>query len=169
MNSPLDFAKSVLRASGDGTTHLKLQKLLFYAYGAAKAYDEPVPLVQFRNWQHGPVCVEVYEHFKDFGSHPLPVDPGAAGLPAAALHAVRVYGALSAWQLRNESHLEAPWLETSLGEDIEDDLVVSHFAQKFKAPVRAPRNLAGSWSLSADQLPALTAGSLCELATALGR
>lgn len=170
MTYVLGFAESVLSASGEGTTHLKLQKLLFYAYGAARAAGEHVPFVPFCNWQHGPVCVEVYERHKQHGGQPLPVPASSLPLPPNARDAVRVYGALSAWQLRNESHLEEPWLKTTLGADIPDEMIVAHFRMKFAGPfVSAPKNLAGSWSLSADGLPPLTARSLGELAYSLGR
>lgn len=168
-SSELDFAQSVLATAGSGTTHLKLQKLLFYCYGAARAHGEAVPFIRFHNWKHGPVCVEVYEYFSSYGSSSLPQPSGVSSLSGAARDAVRVYGALSAWQLRNESHLEAPWVETSLGQEIPDESIVRHFTAKFRDSIQAPQNLAGSWSLSADQLPALRASSLAKLADALGR
>lgn len=170
MQTVLNFAEAVLMASGPGTTHLKLQKLVFYAYGAARAFDEAVPLVAFQNWQHGPVCVEVWEQYRSAGAEPLPLPQGAPRLSGAALDAVRVYGALSAWQLREESHLEAPWRDTSQGDPIADDVIASHFRAKFASgPVHAPLNLAGSWTLAVDGLPALRAPTLSALAKALGR
>lgn len=167
---PVAYASSVLAVAGEGTTHLKLQKLIFYAYGAALAFDEEAPLMTFHNWQHGPVCVEVYEHFKHSGSGVLkmPAKPSFE-LGEVATAAVRVYGALSAWQLREESHLEAPWKETHLGQEISRARMTEHFRSKFRGRVQAPRNLPGSWSLAADGLPGLNAGSLNELAAALGR
>lgn len=165
----LDFAASVLAASGEGTTHLKLQKLLFYSYAAARVHDEAPFVVPFKNWKHGPVCVEVFEHYKGHQAAPIPVPSVTSPLSGAALDAVRVYGALTAWQLRQESHLEAPWQETSLGQDISDERVVAHFGPKFRGPVFAPRNLPGSWTLSVDGLPALRARTLADLASALGR
>jgi len=169
MKDALDFAQSVLAAATADVTHLKLQKLTFYAYGAAVAARQSVPFVQFQHWKHGPVCVPVYEHFKGAGSTTLVPEVFAEQLSGAARDAVRVYGALSAWQLREESHLEAPWRDTELGQDIPNELVVEHFRAKFSGRVRAPMNLLGSWSLAVDGLPALTAATLGELASALGR
>jgi hypothetical protein len=94
MLTALDFANAVLGASGEGTTHLKLQKLTFYAYGAARAFGEQVPVVRFRNRQHGPVCVEVWERYKYAHAEPVRIDPALPLVPlfGAALKAVRVYG-----------------------------------------------------------------------------
>lgn len=167
MHPSVDFAHRVLRAASGPVTHLKLQKLVFYAYGAAVAHDEDVPEIVFHSWKHGPVCVPVYEYFKPCGSAELSHVGSAGALTGAAAAAVRVYEKLSAWQLRQESHLEAPWIATRLGDAISSESVRGHFCQKFSTPVYAPRNLVGSWSLAVDGLPALRAGSLHELAKAL--
>lgn len=51
-------------------TILKLQKLLFFAYGIhLTLYDEPLFEDEyFEAWQHGPVLRSVYKEFKNFGN-----------------------------------------------------------------------------------------------------
>lgn len=170
MTTALDFAKAVLASSGESITPLKLQKLMFYGYGAALAYGEPTPDIEFLHWKHGPVCQAVYEHFKHHGSNPLPATNGGPRLRGAARDAVSVYGHLSAWQLREESHLEAPWLDTAPGESINRESIRAHFERKFCGPaVEAPKNLPGMWSLAADGFRLLSAPTLGELASALER
>ncbi len=169
MEKPLSFAQRVLATSGP-VTPLKLQKLMFYAYGAALVEGAmPLGSIPFLAWKHGPVSCEVFEALRGFGSSLVPVDPNAAPLDGLTRDAVRVYGSLSAWQLREESHLEAPWVGTTQSWEIDQSQIFQHFAQKYAAPVVAPRNLAGSWSLAVDGLPQVSSGSLGELATALGR
>lgn len=170
MTTALDFAEAVLASSGESTTPLKLQKLMFYGYGAALAHGEPTPDIEFLHWKHGPVCQAVYEHFKHYGSNPLPVPSDGPRLLGAARDAVSVYGLLSAWQLREESHLEAPWLDTLPGQSIDRESIRAHFKRKFCGPaVEAPKNLPGMWSLAADGFRLLSASTLQELASSLER
>jgi uncharacterized phage-associated protein len=167
--SALAFAEAVLRTSRAGLTPLKLQKLLFYCYGAARAHDEAVPHILFERWQHGPVSPAVYEQFKHYGSTPIPRPEWGEGLVGAALDAFCVYDCLSAWQLREESHLEAPWRAGAPDcGTIDDKLIVDHFRRKFLGgAVAAPVYLPGSWSLAVDGLPGLRAPTLRELARLL--
>lgn len=171
MDDALDFAASVLAQAGSGTTHLKLQKLMFYAYGAARAHGETVPAVTFFKWQHGPVCESVYERCKAFGKHAVDLsalNPAPAALPESALDAVRVYRRLSAWQLRNESHLEEPWLAARMNDSISEESIERHFKRKFNSgSVEIPKNMPGAWSLAVDGLPPLVALSLRDLANDL--
>ncbi len=171
MDSELEFAASVLAAAGEGTTHLKLQKLMFYAYGAARAYGEDVAMVAFLKWQHGPVCESVYDKCKAFGK--CPIELGALNstplsLPESARCAIRVYRRLSAWQLRNESHLEEPWISAKMSDSISEESIERHFKRKFiSGSVEVPKNMPGAWSLAVDGLPPLVAPSLLDLANDL--
>lgn len=171
MNFALSFAERILRTSSEAISHLKLQKLAFYCYGAARANDEIEERIVFERWPHGPVSPVIYEAFKDSGSAPLPRPSGdSPKLEGAALDAYHVYARLSAWQLREESHLEAPWLAADDRAPLDDEHIRSHFRAKFHAAtVRAPVHLPGAWSLALDGLPGLSGSSLHELATFLAR
>jgi hypothetical protein len=78
---------------------------------------------------------------------------------------------LSAWQIREESHLERPWLDAYKPDErrpISDDLIRQHFKEKFACgKVVAPRYLPGAGSAALDGLPQLRARSLHELAVSL--
>jgi uncharacterized phage-associated protein len=59
----------------NGITHMKLQKLVYYAHGWWLAYnlDNPPPLLNERPqvWQHGPVFSSMYHALKGFGNTPI--------------------------------------------------------------------------------------------------
>jgi len=78
-NYPIEAAaNSVLREAekrGIALTHMKLQKLLYLAYGYyAGLTGEPLADEDFEAWQFGPVSPTVYQSFKDCGGHTI--DPG---------------------------------------------------------------------------------------------
>ena len=53
----------------EGITHLKLQKLLYYAQGVFLSMNNGNKLFSERimAWEHGPVVKEVYDYFKSYG------------------------------------------------------------------------------------------------------
>lgn len=101
-----------------GLTHLKLQKLLYYAQAWHLAL-EGTPLFDDRieAWSYGPVVPAVYRKYKDHASQLLEPRDGSAPLanrPAvrAFLDEVwRVYGCYDASYLYRLTHTEAPWQE----------------------------------------------------------
>ncbi len=53
-------------------THLKLQKLLYFAHGWHLAlFDAPLVEEEFLAWKHGPVIPSVYMLFKSYGASPI--------------------------------------------------------------------------------------------------
>ncbi len=76
MTSAIDVAKFILciaNANGDLITHLKLQKLLYYAqawhmvnFDGKKLFDDDI-----QAWQFGPVIKSIYDNFRDFGRNPI--------------------------------------------------------------------------------------------------
>ncbi len=163
-----------LLLNAESLDHLKLQKLSFYAYGAALALDaEGLGLITFHAWRHGPVNTEIYEVYRNNGRSKLsPPDGPSPTYPEATAGILRdvvaVYGRLTSWRLRQESHLETPWRETPQSSEIDQESIKAHFKAKF-APgaVAVPRNLLGAWSFAADGLPTQTWDSLHQLACAL--
>lgn len=70
---PLAIANEfIVRASPEGVEHMKLQKLVYYAYGWWLAYEktsfisEPPQI-----WQHGPVFKTLYHALKHHGRKPI--------------------------------------------------------------------------------------------------
>lgn len=154
--------------------HLKLQKLAFYTFGAALSRDlDDLGDLSFFAWRHGPVNLEIYHQHKGLGRAPVPVPVGPVPAYSAEVEdllgdVVAIYSRLSSWQLREESHMEAPWQSTSPNAEIPREVIQAHFKAKFASgAVALPRHLLGAWSFAADGLATQTWGSLHDLANAL--
>jgi uncharacterized phage-associated protein len=67
------FLGAIDRRAGDGITHLKLQKLVYYAQAWSLALlDRPLFDEEVEAWAHGPVVETVFQRFKDAGWENLP-------------------------------------------------------------------------------------------------
>jgi uncharacterized phage-associated protein len=127
----IDLAKFILAKKGP-MTHLKLQKLLYYAeawhlsiLGGSIVDDD------FEAWMHGPVCVNVWHHFKDEKDplhNNLEIDPGECDAVIAKTEVLldpsqkellgdvlAEYGDKSAYHLECLTHAERPWIEARQG------------------------------------------------------
>jgi len=105
--------------SSDGISNLKLQKLVYYAQGFHLAmYDVPLFENEIEAWMHGPVVPELYHQFKEFGKNPIPANQDF-DIPAIfnqqqidlICEVQETFGQFSAWQLRNMTHEEKPWMD----------------------------------------------------------
>ncbi len=119
MANVLDVAAYILRAKGPMTA-MKLQKLCYYAYSHHLAWEEEQLFPErFEAWANGPVCRELYEIHRGR----LQIRLGQVqqhGGKASALNAgeresvdlvLEAYGDLSAHQLSEMTHAEAPWVK----------------------------------------------------------
>lgn len=109
------FLNAVDRDSGDVVTHLKLQKLVYYAQAWALALlDRPLFDEDFRAWTHGPVLLSLWDEFKRYGWAALPPAenaPDIDGEVESLLRDVyRAYGEHSAKALEDLTHGEEPWM-----------------------------------------------------------
>ncbi|GDX36114.1 hypothetical protein LBMAG18_06250 [Alphaproteobacteria bacterium] len=105
-------------------TNLKLQKLLYFAYGLHLAlFDKKLFNDEFEAWQYGPVLRSVYKEFKNFGKD-NPIDSNYRILAMeddeqhfdiidsiddeekerSLLYACLYYGSKTAWQLVDILH-----------------------------------------------------------------
>ncbi len=116
----LDIAKWFINAtdreSGDAITHLKVQKLIYYAQGwALGRTGEPLFDEDLEAWAHGPVAMSVYHQFRDCGFDAIPsqkITRRITGEHARLLTRVNnEYGIFSAKRLEKKTHAERPWLE----------------------------------------------------------
>ncbi len=160
-------------------THLKLQKLVFYCYGAACAFDFVDELgapVQFAAWKHGPVSADVYDHYKAWGRNEIPsneIAPEFSEQATAHLEdVVAIYGRLTPWQIRSQSHLEEPWVDAYPGPGlrsaaISDSAIRRHFQRIYVDYVTVPEFLGRGSSFSLDGMPVARFSSLAALATSL--
>lgn len=164
----------------EAMTHMKLQKLSFYCYGAALAFgcERDVGTdIEFEAWEHGPVCRDVWRDYRSFGGTVIPwvqadEAPAYPGEVSEQMrNALRVYGAMSAWALRQESHLEAPWLAHAKAADtIPTAELRAYFVKKFNGgSVQFPEYLSHASSARLDGIPVRGCASLAELATIVSR
>lgn len=77
MHKAIEIAKYVINYSqenGSPISNLKLQKLLYYIQAAVlvkkgcKCFDDPIVA-----WEFGPVVVEVYQRYREFGRNSIPI------------------------------------------------------------------------------------------------
>lgn len=158
--------------------HLKLQKLCFYAYGTALGLgvDGPLGRIEFQPWRHGPVSRPVWDEFKIYGSTPLPLpvagfaaDYADAGLRQVLDDVVDVYGRMTSWGIRCESHLEEPWIRAaSEKRPLDQGEIRTHFQRKL-APgcITLPAYLSGAQSAALDGIPQARFRTFHDLADAL--
>ena len=108
------FINSTDRESGDAMTHLKLQKLLYYAQGWSFAHFERGLFDEdFQAWAHGPVVVSVWDQFKIYSWEAIPlqkIQKKIDGEPLRLLQGVNdKYGIYTAKELERRTHREHPW------------------------------------------------------------
>ena len=119
---------------GEYITHLKLQKLLYYAqgcYGAMKG--KRLFTEKIYNWTHGPVVKDLYDVLKvhkDKGITKYKKTDIDAETEAILEEVYNVFGQYSAWGLRNMTHNEDPWKNTKSGEEITFTSIVNYFKRE---------------------------------------
>jgi uncharacterized phage-associated protein len=135
---------SVRQFDGELLTHLKIQKLLYYAQGLFLAYTNGKELFneEIYAWEHGPVVREVYDVYKSKGSNIIEYthEPSDDVLLEKVsndedirniLEATFVnYGKYSAWRLREMTHEEIPWKTTALNGVIEKAKIGKYFSEE---------------------------------------
>ena len=117
------FISKVDREAGDDITHLKLQKLVYYAQAWHLAmHGKALFNNKLEAWLHGPVCRDIYERFRRLSWNPIPATATVTNVHAlddethAFLEEVwETYGQFSATKLEQLTHEEAPWLEARKG------------------------------------------------------
>ena len=123
--SPLAVANTFLAQYGAGgeISHMKLQKLVYYAYGWWLAYNQDALTTEGPEvWQYGPVFSSLYSACAPFGSKSLmsPIKPPFSEPPEVPQADTRTrdmldwtwnrYGGLSAGALSTETHKQgSPW------------------------------------------------------------
>ena len=119
----------------DSISHLKLQKLCYYAQAWHLAlHGKPLFGERIEAWAHGPVVPELYKRFKANGwqtidPQSLRSDPMGeiASEDRTFLDQVwERYGGRMGRQLENMTHAEAPWKDTygdrETGEKCQDEI-----------------------------------------------
>lgn len=127
MHTVFDVANWFL-AHGEGMTHKKLQKLVYYAYAWYIAFNnEDADNIEnrfFNNkveaWIHGPVFPELYREYSKYGGNVIPMFSGIiADFNADELDLLNqvmdVYGEYNGNQLESMTHQEEPWIAARNG------------------------------------------------------
>lgn len=104
--------------SGDDITHLKLQKLCYYAQAWYLTIEKkPLVNADFEAWAHGPVNRELWAEYRDHSWNPIPFPTDFDETHYSVeernfLNEIwEVYGKFTAKYLENLTHEEAPWIE----------------------------------------------------------
>jgi uncharacterized phage-associated protein len=108
------FLCQIDREAGDSITHLKLQKLVYYAQAWALALlKRPLFEEDIQAWAHGPVVPSIYKRFKGFRWSALGLPPNCPKMKGDDLNLLkdvfRVYGKCNARHLEELTHQEDPW------------------------------------------------------------
>lgn len=120
---------------GEYMTHLKLQKLLYYAQGCSLALREkPLFNDAIENWTHGPVVPSVYAIYRDKKDRTIEsfkeieVDDTTSALLEEVYE---LFGQFSALKLREMTHREDPWKNTSTNETITQESIKTYFKKEY--------------------------------------
>lgn len=112
------------REPGDEISHLKLQKLLYFAQAAHLALREkPLFEEDIYAWEYGPVVPAVYDVFKDHGRNPITSPTNKdykkiKGDTADLLSDIwRIFGKFSARKLVDITHEHKPWQNANAAKD----------------------------------------------------
>lgn len=130
----------------EGITHLKLQKLLYYAQGVFLSMNDGKKLFfeKIIAWEHGPVVEEVYHEYSSNGRNPLSLqtnddndkiikkieeDSKTSEILNVVYDNFAIY---TAWQLREMTHeVGAPWDITKkskgLNAEITSNIIKNYF------------------------------------------
>ncbi len=139
------FTCNIDRDAGDSITHLKLQKLMYYAQAWSLAIlNKPIFEDDFEAWAHGPVLPRIYEIYKEYGYTALPTCDCENNITdefeEILLEVKRVYGEKSAKSLEDLTHQESPWInarggrapEEKCNEIITKDSMMSFYSELLK-------------------------------------
>jgi len=110
------FLARIDRDCGESITHLKLQKLIYYAQAWHLAvFKNPIFEEDLEAWAHGPVAPSVWKTYRDQRWEALPPPPRVPSLPEKTESLLEevfsLYGSARAKQLESLTHSELPWIE----------------------------------------------------------
>lgn len=116
------FLSKIDVQTGSVMTHLKLQKLCYYAQAWSLVFEgTPLFKENFQAWAHGPVCPSLWREFKDYSYHEIPpvVNFNQGIFNADQLDTLDAvwdaYGQFDGRYLEELTHQEAPWIKARNG------------------------------------------------------
>lgn len=152
----IDISSYIIEYSNEinsPVSNLKLQKLLYYSQAATlvelgqKCFDSKIMV-----WEFGPVVVEAYQHYKEFGREVIPnqgdckrikldgktmkiiYEPSKKiddGTKKIICKVVDSYSKVSnPFALVRKTHEEDPWKNTDLNHEIECDEILKYYVKQ---------------------------------------
>lgn len=134
---------------GESITHLKLQKLVYYAQVWHIALNDKTPLFEenreFQAWQHGPVNYDLYQEYKKYSWNQINHEPNEELINQNISkdekefieEVASVYLQHGAYKLELMTHQEEPWIRARGGlpndapsSTVIDELVMYDFYKK---------------------------------------
>lgn len=116
---------------GEYMSHLKLQKLLYFAQGCYSVMEgQPLFAEKIYNWTHGPVVADLYPEFRSYKDRGITRCRSVSidkHTEAILEEVYQVFGQYSAWALRNITHEQDPWKNTTLHQEIPLSLITKYF------------------------------------------
>jgi uncharacterized phage-associated protein len=108
------FLSKSISGTERAITHLKLQKLVYYAQAYFLATEgDPLFDDDIEAWVHGPVCRTLYSKYNNYGSREIneKCETGFIRIKAKKIMDTvwEVYGSFSGPQLEYLTHKEDPW------------------------------------------------------------
>ena len=111
-----DWFLAKAKAEDKPLRHMKLQKLVYFAYGWYYAYHNeslfPETIYAFR---HGPVVKELYDRFETFGGNPITEDVEKPDFETQAETILsstwQAYEHYTDFQLSDITHTHPPWID----------------------------------------------------------
>lgn len=143
------FICNIDRESGDSITHLKLQKMLYYAQAwSLVIIEKPLFNDEFEAWSHGPVLPNIYEKYKEHGYDTIPIcdcndniiDSRIINL---LLEVKSIYGEMSAKSLEELTHHESPWIIARGNRSKEErcnDIITKESMINYYSPLKLSNN-----------------------------
>ena len=126
--------------AGKATSHLALQKLVFYCHAYHLAFlNKPLFDEAVEAWSYGPVIPSVYQKYIGYGSQiiaPEDFDRSKIAIPQETLRIMSLvlsrYGAFSPMELVNMTHQEQPWKDAYSSDQnniIRNDHIKNYYQQ----------------------------------------
>jgi uncharacterized phage-associated protein len=131
-----DVARYILHAIGGDISTMKLQKLCYYCQAWHLAWKgEPLFQEDFRRWDNGPVCKEIFDVHKgrfsineeDTPINILSCDEVDNYVSAIIDRIIEDYGKFDGAQLSEIIHEEDPWKKTKRNAVIDKNLIREYY------------------------------------------
>jgi uncharacterized phage-associated protein len=125
INDVADYFIWFSQKHGDPITHLKLQKLCYYAEAYYWAiYNKPLTGEPFQAWTHGPVSRQLWEKYKGIRWEPITEKCKKPdldkGICSYLQEIANVFSGYSAFQHEKMTHSDMPWKKARKGCSIEE-------------------------------------------------